>query len=337
MRGRYSILEKSLWLVLWASLIFFGRYRTQGLQPDAALYAGLSYKVLHSGEYWALKGSDNKFTQFFEHPPFFYQWGSVVLKFLGESDGAARAIGGIPGCLGMLSLLFWAWWRFGWLHAMVSALIFATFTHYTKYAATAMLEGPLSWGVIWVAIAAFECHWQKHSTWRRPFFLALLALGLMLATASKGVMGLGAWGGLCLSLGLGFFFSPRSVLKLFLSSFTLLPWLLISLVPFGIWIYMMFRQGVFAWIEGYFINQVFRSATTNRGEFTHLVAGDPGYYVKQMFWAAAPWMPIALLASLMIWLAPLLARHSFFAAFGMKRRGPGRGMLLHLDSLFCCH
>lgn len=308
MRRSHSILERSLWLGIWGAILFFGRFATQGLQPDAALYSGLSLKVLRSGEAWALSGTGDRFAQFFEHPPYFYQWGAWVLKNFGVNDGAARAIGGIPGFAGLLLLLFWLWRRRGWATTMVAALIAATFVHYTKFASTAMLEGPLSLGVLLVAIGAFEGYWQIRHSWRRPLLSLVTAAGLIIATASKGVMGLGAWGGLSASLFLAFLFSRRRAAKLFLSTFTLGFWFAVSLSPLLYWAYKMFFKSAFAWIEGYVVQQVFRSATTNRGEVTHLLSGDRLYYLKILFTEAFPWAPLALGAMLVIFLSPLLEK-----------------------------
>ena len=291
MHERHSIVERCLWLAALAGLVFFGRWWVSGLQPDAALYAGLSSKILRTREMWLLEGSENRFPIYFEHPPFFYQWGSVVLKFFGESDGAARAMGGIPGCIAFLSMLIWTWARLGWLTAAMTALMLATFGHYTKFAATAMMEGPLSLGVCWTAIAAFELHWREKAGLKRPFFWAVLFVGLAIAGASKGIVGLGAWGALGLSLIFALLFSEREPVKVLFSILFMSVALLAVLAPLAYWGREMWNLGAggFEYIVGYFQSQVFRSMTTNRGESFHSEAGDKLYYLKVLMKDGWPW------------------------------------------------
>jgi 4-amino-4-deoxy-L-arabinose transferase-like glycosyltransferase len=274
--------ERFVWLAALAAVVFFARWELVGLQPDAALYAGLSLKVLRTGEAWLLAGTEGRFPEYFEHPPYFFQWGARVLARLGTSDGAARAIGAIPGVVAFLSMLVWTWRRFSWTAAFTCALMLATYGRYTKFAATSMLEGPLSLGVSWTAIASFELHWKSTTGWRRPFLWTLLVAGLLLSTATKGVAGLGAWGGLALSLGLALAFSERPVWKILHAGLFVWVWLVVALAPFAHWALNLFERDGISWILDYAQKQVFTSLVSNRGDITHTVDGDRLFFLKRI-------------------------------------------------------
>jgi 4-amino-4-deoxy-L-arabinose transferase-like glycosyltransferase len=286
---RIGNLEKISWVVLLGAVIFFGRSFLIGMQPDAALYAGLSYKVLKTGEAWLLTGTPNKFEIYFEHPPFFFQWGAFLFKLLGTSEGVARAIGGIPAYLGLLIFIFWTWMRMGWITAFLTFVMAISFGHYTKYAATAMLEAPLSLALVIVSISAFELNWQKELGRKRVLYWLALSLGLMLASASKGVAGIGAFGGLSLSVFLALLFSERPPFKVLFASFSLGLFFLISLVPFAFWFFQLSNTGDIERFVRYIIDQVLRSATTNRGEDFHALNGNRFYYLNVIFRDAFIW------------------------------------------------
>lgn len=270
--------------------MFFAFYRAQGLSPDAALYAGLSLKILRGGEYWLLTGSGNHFAEFFEHPPYFFQWGSGVLKVLGTSDGAARAIGGLPSWLALAGLAWWLMWKKSFRLAVIFVVMAATWTHYTKFAASALLEAPLALGVALVFVASFEKFYSVKVGKKNIFWTLLLIAGLMLATAAKGVMGFGAWGALVLAFFCAFIFSPRSSLKLAVFLPLLFLYFLVASLPLVYWAFELFRHNGIEWIIRYFTEQVLRSATSNRGEDTHPLSGDRLYYLKSLARNAWPWL-----------------------------------------------
>ncbi|HVJ65905.1 MAG TPA: hypothetical protein VM901_11660 [Bdellovibrionota bacterium] len=178
--------ERWLWAFFMILTVFFGRFAAQGLASDAAMYAGLAKSILVNGHPWAPLGKV-MFPVFFEHPPYTFQWGAGVLSVLGTSDGAARAIGAIPGALALLILFTWLWRRHSWPVAAWTLALLLTFGHYTKYAATSMLEAPLSLGAILFAIGTFEFFFGLELRWR---WLVLAALGAAISTAAKGVVGL---------------------------------------------------------------------------------------------------------------------------------------------------
>jgi 4-amino-4-deoxy-L-arabinose transferase-like glycosyltransferase len=313
---KHTAIERCFWILLAGVSIFFAKWSVQGLQPDAALYAGLSYKAMHAINPWALEGTRH-FQNFFEHPPFFFVWGAEVLRYLGTSDGAARAIGGIFGYLSFVLLGVWLWLRFSWSVAVLALFFVATTGHYTKFAATAMLEAPLSFAVMLAWMATWELHWKKHSGLWRPLWCMVLYFALFLAVASKGLAGFGAWGGLVLSLFLAFFFSERSPRRIVISFFTLSIAFLFCLIPFGIWFWKTYQNSGPDLLIEYFLNQVVRSATTNRGESSiHPASGDLFYYVKVLVRYGWPWWWLFVFG----WLAPVLAgifasRVAFFQKF----------------------
>jgi len=273
-------IELLIWIVLLGALIFFGRWRLLGLSSDAALYAGLAYKTFVSGENWLLSGTENKFSIYFEHPPFFFQWGAQVFKFFGVSEGAARAIGAIPAFVGWFFLVLWSWRRLGAGVTFIIAVISLIWGHYTKYAMTSMLEAPLSLGVICVALASFELHWRKSLGRKRVFWWGIQFFGLLLATASKGVAGLGALGGLMASICLALLFSPRPPFRILFGFFTLPICVLVSIMPFIYWAHHLIQEADIERFVRYFLDQVFKSASTNRGEIAHSLNGERLYYVK---------------------------------------------------------
>lgn len=293
--------ETTMWLVLLGLLVFFGRWSISGLQPDAALYAGLSKKILLTGERWLLSGSSNYFPMYYEHPPFVMQWGALVLKLLGTSDGAARAIGGIPGALGFFAMVFWTSLRFGRRCALWTAFALVTCGLYTKYAATAMLEGPLSLGVALAAIGTFEVLWGTRARSSLPS-LALFA-GLMIATASKGVAGLGAWGGFALTAMSALAWGCVAVERR-----RSLVWILLLSLPFAVlplvwWIAEMTQRNGLDWIAGYFVNQVFTSAVSTRGDASHAGGGSVFFFARILVTQAGPWVAAVALAALGVRLA----------------------------------
>ncbi len=315
----YTNLDRFLWIFAVAFVIFFARWEMVGLQPDAALYAGLSYKVLDTQEYWLLSGTPNKFASYFEHPPFFFQWGSLVLKHLGLSDAAARAIGAIPACLGFFFTLFWIWMRFGSSVALIASTMLLTFGHYTKFAATALLEGPLSLAVTLVAIGTYELFWSEDPRrWIKPASTLLIFVGLMIATATKGVAGLGAWGGLTLSALLAFVFSDKTQEGGFFGTLAFLAMtLFVALIPFGLWAFQLFRHGHFDWIVNYFVEQVLHSASSNRGESFHPINGDKLYYLKVVMKNGWPWWWTVALGWGFLFITPLLSQ-KFFSVQHLK-------------------
>ena len=276
--------ESYLWIFALGLVVFFSACRMQGLQPDAALYAGLSLKVLSTTEGWRLSGTSGFFSTFHEHPPFFFIWGAQVLRFLGENDGAARAIGGIPGFLGFLILCFWTARRWGTSTAIATAFALATFGHYTKFAATAMLEGPLSLGTILAAIGAYELRWNSPSAKKRLGSAFVLLAGLVIASAAKGIAGFGAWGGVALTLLIG-----QSLRKLFASLLFLMLALLASFLPLLLWAWKMASLNSLDWIAGYWIQQVGVSMSSNRGDSSHASHGDNLFYLKMILLNGWPW------------------------------------------------
>lgn len=283
--------ERMLWLAVLAAIVFFGRWRLMGLMPDAALYAGLSLKVFKTREFWLLAGTQNKFGIYFEHPPFFFQWGAWILSFFGVNEGAARAIGAIPGYVGLMVFVYWISRKWGDAVAVLTGLFALVWGHYTKYATTCLLEAPLSLAVILVAISSYELHWRESLGRRRIFWWVVLYFSLALATAVKGVAGLGAFGGLVLSIFFALLFSERPPFKVLMGALSIGICLLAALSPFAVWFYKLSQVQEIERFVRYFLDQVLRSLSTNRGEIAHPLSGDRFYYLnilfKQAFWGSA--------------------------------------------------
>ncbi len=127
-KSRIFIYKKEIliWSLALGFVVFFGRIFSQGLLHDAALYAGLSLKVLSEGEYWKLSGT-KMFEIYAEHPPYFFHWGSWILNVFGTSDGAARAIGAIPAFTAFSFLIIWIYSHFGASICALASLMILSF------------------------------------------------------------------------------------------------------------------------------------------------------------------------------------------------------------------
>jgi 4-amino-4-deoxy-L-arabinose transferase-like glycosyltransferase len=280
--------RRFFFLVMGLFFFVVFRWHQIGLAPDAALYAGLSYKVLESGSFWRLGASPGLFPNFFEHPPYVFGWGALVLKVLGVSDGAARAIGGLPSLLAFLSLIFWSLRRLGFLQAALTALMLLTFGHYTKYAMSSYLEGALSLGVLWALLGAYEYCFMEHSPRRRYAFLFLSLLGCAIATSSKGVAGFGVWGTLFVFR----WIYPGKISWRFLALS-----LFACLLPMGLWAWQSYEASEIWHFAEYWKKQVFRSFTSNRGDATHSEGGSRWTYVGVILKYGWPWwwtVPVGL-------------------------------------------
>jgi 4-amino-4-deoxy-L-arabinose transferase-like glycosyltransferase len=344
MNASRSAREEVYWILLLGLLVFFGLATRPGLQPDAALYAGLSRRVLVTGEAWRLTGSGGFFPLFYEHPPFFFQWGAWVLRVLGESDGAARAIGGIFGFASYALASLWSRARFGSTVGLLVAFGLASFGHFTKFAASCLLEAPLSFGVLMAAIGSFEFRRASGRankfnfsaagpasiahptasggdarTWSVGLAMLFTCAGLALATAAKGIAGLGAWGAtlivVCapaswLSRGLptraardasateaesedristSFKAACSEGPSLATRFFFALLVTFAAFLPFLIWLGAMVERGSLEWIAGYVTEQVLRSARGERGDLSHAGHGSIFYYVGIVLKNGWPW------------------------------------------------
>lgn len=322
----YSNLEKFFWCVLLAFLACFASVRVIGLQPDAALYAGLAQKILLTGDKWALSVSEEMFPRFFEHPPYFFQWGAWLMENYGASEMSAKMMGALPSFFALILLIAFVGRVWGLSLAMWTVFVLATTVHFTKYAATSMLEGPLALGVLMSAIGVYGAL-SLTRNWQRLLCYMLTGVGVALACAVKGVVGYGALGGALLAFVSQIFADNRS-----LSRFLYLPiygsFLVgVASIPFFYWfLQTLKRPELLAWLHGYFFEQVLRSATTDRGEVFFKEAGNYIYYLEVIVTSVWPWwwtVPLAL--ALMVkgripfreksWVLWAIVSVSFFSAF----------------------
>ena len=322
----YSIFEKAAWVSLLAILALFATIRVIGLQPDAALYAGLSQKILHTGEWWLLSASPEKFPKFFEHPPYFFQWGAWLMSHLGVHEWSAKAMGAIPSLVALLLVVVFSWRQWGWSVAAWTTFAVATTVHFTKYASTSMLEGPVCLGVLLTALGTYVYLYSKRN-FVQLAAVFVMGLGIAIACAVKGVIGLGAWGGCLLAVVGHFFLENKPLRRLFFVPFLGLALLFCGAVPFLFWLFQATRQpALFEWIHGYFVEQVFRSATTDRGEAFFREAHNFFYYLEVIvknlwpWWWTVPFTMIFALRGKESFRNPALVRwilisSSFFSAF----------------------
>ena len=278
-----------MWLIALSFLACFATVRVIGLPPDAALYAGLAKKVLMSGESWLLRGTSEFFPRFFEHPPYFFQWGAWLMGHLGFSDATAKMMGAIPSFLSLLLLSIFLYRKWGWGVAAWTLLIVATTGHYTKYAATALLEAPLSFFTLISAIATFY-FLTVQKNYLRLFAMFALYLGVAGACAAKGVVGLGCLGGAILSYLVFIFYSNRSLMEVFRAMFLGVFLFTAAFLPFMIWMLQSFKSPeIMEWVIGYFNDQVLRSATTNRGEESFAEGANYLYFLGVIVRNLWPW------------------------------------------------
>ncbi|MEO5667138.1 MAG: hypothetical protein ABIR96_03690 [Bdellovibrionota bacterium] len=297
----YSIFEKAAWVGLVAILALFASIRVIGLQPDAALYAGLSQKILHTGEWWLLSASPEKFPKFFEHPPYFFQWGAWLMSYVGVHEWSAKSMGALPSFVAVLLVTTFCWREWGWSVAAWTVFAIATTGHFTKYASTSMMEGPLSLGVLVAAIGTYVYLYSRKNFVQLSGVL-IMGVGITLACAMKGVIGLGAWGGCMLAIVGHFFLENKPLRRLFFVPFLGLSLFFFAALPFLYWLWQAVKQpALFEWLHGYFVNQVFRSATTDRGEDIFKEAHNFFYYLEVIVKNLWPWwwtVPLTLFFAL---------------------------------------
>jgi 4-amino-4-deoxy-L-arabinose transferase-like glycosyltransferase len=271
--------------------------RVIGLQPDAALYAGLAHKVALSREFWALSVSEELFPRFFEHPPYFFQWGAWLMQHFGSSEPTARMMGAIPSFVALILLTFFTARVWGWDIAMWTLFVLASTGHFTKYAATSMLEGPLALGVLLCGIGVYGAL-SLSRNWLRLGAYLWTGVGVSLACAAKGVVGLGAIGGALLAFVSQIFVDNRSLSRFLYVPIYLSFLLAAAALPFAIWFLQTLENPeMIHWLHGYFVDQVLRSATTDRGEFFFKEANNYFYYLKVIVTQLWPWwwtVPLAL-------------------------------------------
>ena len=321
----YSIFEKAAWLVLLAILALFATIRVIGLQPDAALYAGLSQKILHTGEWWMLSGSPEKFPKFFEHPPFFFQWGAWLMSHLGVHEWSAKMMGALPSLLALLLLAAFCAKELGWSVAAWTMFAVATTLHFTKYASTSMLEGPLALGTFVAALGTYVYLYSRLN-FVQLSGVFIMAVGILIACAVKGVIGLGAWAGCLLAIVLHLFLENRPLRGLFFVPFLGFALLFSAAAPFLWWLYQVVHQPpIIEWLHGYFVNQVFRSATTDRGEAIFHEAHNHFYYLGVIVTYLWPWW----------WAVPLTVVLSFRKVENFRQLELLRWMLISLSFLVC--
>jgi 4-amino-4-deoxy-L-arabinose transferase-like glycosyltransferase len=285
----YSIFEKAAWAICLAILALFATIRVIGLQPDAALYAGLAQKILATGESWLLSASPAKFPKFWEHPPYFFQWGAWLMAHLGVHEWSAKAMGAIPSLVALLLTFAFCWRRWGWGVAGWTVFAVASTVHFTKYASTSMLEGPLALGVMLAALGTYLFLYATRN-YLQLFGIIVIGIGLAIACAMKGVIGLGAWGGVMLAIVSHLFLENKPLTRLFFVPFLGFSLLFFAALPLIWWTFQAFRRPeLLEWLHGYFVNQVYRSATTDRGEAFFQEAHNVFYYLQVVVRNLWPW------------------------------------------------
>jgi 4-amino-4-deoxy-L-arabinose transferase-like glycosyltransferase len=322
----YSIFEKAGWVSALAILALFASIRVIGLQPDAALYAGLAQKILQTGEAWMISASAEKFPKFFEHPPYFFQWGAWLMSRVGVHEWSAKAMGALPALVAVFMLTIFTWKNWGWSVAAWTVFALTTTLHFTKYASTSMMEGPLALGVLLAALGCYVYLYASRNYVQLGGVL-MMGAGIALACAIKGVIGLGAWGGCLLAVVGHFFLENKPLSRLFFVPFLGLSLFFFGALPFLYWLLQAVKQpALFEWLHGYFVKQVFRSATTDRGEEFFREAQNFFYYFEVILKNLWPWwwaVPLTLILAfrgkerfrdkaLVRW---ILVSGSFFSAF----------------------
>jgi 4-amino-4-deoxy-L-arabinose transferase-like glycosyltransferase len=153
-----------------------------------------------------------------------------------------------------------------------------------------MMDAPLSAAVIFAAIASFELFWREHIGWKRLIWTAVLWTSFALATASKGVAGLGVWGGALMSVACALLFSRRNAGRLGFSFGLTIASVNFALAPMFFWAYKIWERGdSMSLVFKYFKDQVLKSFLSNRGEAFHPEMGDKLFYIKLLATQAAPY------------------------------------------------
>jgi 4-amino-4-deoxy-L-arabinose transferase-like glycosyltransferase len=150
--------------------------------------------------------------------------------------------------------------------ALLTVFVAATTGHFTKYAATSMLEGPLAFGVLITSLGCYLALSSERTAQRFSGYL-LLSAGILVASSVKGVVGWGAVGGVLLAFVLQIFVENRSLGRLLFVPVLGAFLFIVAAAPFLFWLLQTIkRPELLEWIHGYFFKQVLGSATTDRGE-----------------------------------------------------------------------
>ncbi len=177
----------------------------------------------------------------------------------------------------------------------------ATTGHYTKYAATALLDAPLSLFTLLSLLSTFY-FLRAPKNYSRLLAMLGIFLGVAGACASKGVVGLGCVGGAVGSYVVIVFLQNRPLSDLFRAWFLGVLLLMAAFLPFLLWIIQSFRSPeLWSWIGGYFEEQVLRSATTNRGETFYGEGKNYFYFLNVIVRNLWPWwwsVPLSYIAIL---------------------------------------
>lgn len=221
-------------LVLLTGLLFFTALGNHEFAGSTEPRVGGIAMAMHLGGDWIIPRLNG--VPFLEKPPLSLWLSAGALSLFGENTWAVRLASALAGLITVLLLAFMLRrWQRPPAIAMAAALMLATTASYWSNVRQVGEDALLTLGVTLALLAFFDATQRQ----RRPGLL--FALGIAIATTSKGVLGLAlpgvvifAW---LLSQSL---MDKRIVVRAWLwpAGMTLL-----GLIPLLIWLALLYRQG----------------------------------------------------------------------------------------------
>ena len=269
-----------LLLMIFAVLLYFIGLPLQDLNgSDEPREAGIGVGMCIGSDYIVpvLNGQI-----FLEKPPLFYWLQTAAYNVFGFGTLAAR-LPSVLSALGGIAIVFWLTAAMGFspLAAFISGLILALAPQYWSNGRTCMLDITLTALIAWSVYSFFRC--ARSDTWSdRTMWLLFFGIAAGSAIMTKGLIGLAIPGIALAGWLLALAIQRRKLL--------LRHWLMLSigcllaLVPFAVWIYLVYvdigRDGLhLLWLNN------FSRFTGNYAEHV-----EPFYYYLTKLEVFQPWL-----------------------------------------------
>lgn len=293
-------------LLLLVGLLFFfalGNHELQG--STEARVAGIAM-AMHLDNNWVVPQLFRE--PFLEKPPLSLWLDAGAIRLFGGTTWAVRLASAFAGLFSVM-LLYGMLRRFGRPKALAfsAALILATMASYWSNARGVGEDSLLSLGVTLALLAFFDATRRGSNAWAWPLF----TLGMVIATLSKGVLGLAMPGIVIFA-----YLAATAVLDKRLS---IGDWLkpalytLLALVPLLIWLVFLYQRGGMQAVgEVLWTNSVGRFS----GSFVEAGHYEPiYYYIAKLPQAFLPWN---ILVYLGLWhFRKSLARNRYYLFFSL--------------------
>ncbi|WP_339546278.1 ArnT family glycosyltransferase [Pseudomonas sp. RA_35y_Pfl2_P32] len=272
------------WLFLLAALLFFfalGNHQLQG--STEARVAGIAMQMHLDNDWVTPRLLDQPFL---EKPPLSLWLDAAAIRAFGGTPWAVRLASAFAGLFSVM-LLYGALRRFGrpGVIAFSAGIMLATMGSYWGNVRGVGEDALLSLGVSLALLAFYQAHRQQAVQQSARVSWGVFALGITIATLSKGVLGLAMPGVVIFA-----FLVAESLID---QRFTAARWVrpalvtLLGLIPLLIWLYLLYqRGGASALAEVLLTNSVGRF----NGSFVDAGHYEPFYYyLGKLPQAFLPW------------------------------------------------